>query len=259
MPAKPREPRAIELAYVKAMLKIWRRAQGIVSEGLEPVFEAWPDRMDSLIRADEERVIRARMLWIQEKLQDLINSGFVSATIQRLSRRVDRWSKMDLERVMGIDLSKSDPLIRMHLNIWVQENVSLITTAMLPGDTTRIRPSMLDDIGETVLEAWRSGQRVEVLRDTIRERFQVSNSRASFIARDQVLSLNGQITQKRQTTAGISFYDWDTSRDEKVRPYHRRLHGTRQRWDRPPEVAPGRHAHPGGDYGCRCLAIPVME
>jgi uncharacterized protein with gpF-like domain len=44
---------------------------------------------------------------------------------------------------------------------------------------------------------------------------------------------------------------------------HRALDKTLQLWSDPPVVAISkgveRHAHPGGDYSCRCVAVPRFE
>jgi SPP1 gp7 family putative phage head morphogenesis protein len=74
------------------------------------------------------------------------------------------------------------------------------------------------------------------------------------IARDQTLKLNSAITKDRHIAAGISEYTWSTSLDDRVRPEHEALEGTKHSWDAPPE--PG---HPGEDFQCRCVAIPVID
>lgn len=57
---------------------------------------------------------------------------------------------------------------------------------------------------------------------------------------------------------GIDDYYWVTARDDRVRPGHARLDGTRQRWDSPPDVGGGRRLHAGQDYRCRCRAALVL-
>jgi SPP1 gp7 family putative phage head morphogenesis protein len=226
-------------------------------EGLQPAFEIWAHRFDEGLRLDDEHFVRQRLLWIQRKLAGLVGQSFLA--VGRLSRQVDRWSKRELERVIGIDLAGSDEVVGRYIGAWVHENVGLISTALLPSEELRIRPSMFEDVERTVLSAWRTGTRVEAILEPLRERFEVSNSRASLIARDQVLKLNGRVAEQRQKMAGIARYRWSTSRDERVRDSHADLDGTIQRWDSPPEVAPGRFEHPGGDYQCRCVAIPLMD
>lgn len=98
------------------------------------------------------------------------------------------------------------------------------------------------------------GMRSETLAKELAERGEVSESRAELIARDQTLTLNGQTTQERQTSAGVDSYTWSTSLDERVRPEHAELEGRVFAWTDPPDVG-----HPGEDILCRCVAIPIIE
>lgn len=97
------------------------------------------------------------------------------------------------------------------------------------------------------------GLTVEELQARLLERGDVSESRAELIARDQTLKLNGAINEIRQTDAGIDQYTWSTSLDERVREEHAALEGRVFSWDDPPEVG-----HPGEDFQCRCIALPVI-
>jgi SPP1 gp7 family putative phage head morphogenesis protein len=118
----------------------------------------------------------------------------------------------------------------------------------------------IDDFKHVLDDALERGVHVNNLRKTIQERYEVTRSKAALLARDQTLKLNGQITRVRQTSAGVERYRWISSRDERVRPAHKALHGTVQRWDTPPVVDPktGRTAHPGEDYQCRCVPVPEL-
>ncbi len=111
-----------------------------------------------------------------------------------------------------------------------------------------------DQVRDLVEDPENFGLRVEDLAEKIRERGDVSESRAELIARDQTLKLNGQINKTRQENAGVTKYVWNTSHDERVRDSHRELDGQTFSWLDPPE--PG---HPGDDFQCRCIAIPVFE
>lgn len=101
----------------------------------------------------------------------------------------------------------------------------------------------------------------EEIRDLLLARGDVSESRAELIARDQTLKLNGEIAQTRMKNAGVRRYTWSTSRDERVRPDHAALEGQEFSWEAPPVVdeRTGRREHPGQDFQCRCVAIPVID
>lgn len=114
-------------------------------------------------------------------------------------------------------------------------------------------------VAKTLREAEDKGWHRDQLRKRIQEVADVSRSKADLLARDQVLKLNGQITEERQTQAGIEEYQWSTSSDERVRPMHDDLDGTIQRWDDPPVTNDdGDTNHPGSDFGCRCVALPIL-
>lgn len=97
------------------------------------------------------------------------------------------------------------------------------------------------------------GLRVDDLKKQLQERGAVSESRAELIARDQTLKVNGAITEVRQKSAGVDAYIWSTSLDERVREEHAALEGQTFSWSSPPSVG-----HPGQDYQCRCVAVPVI-
>jgi len=114
-------------------------------------------------------------------------------------------------------------------------------------------------VGKVLADAGR-GTRVEEIARELQEATGASQARAQLIARDQVLSLNAQVTRDRHEAAGITEYTWSASRDVRVRKRHRDLDGTRQRYDDPPvvDLKTGRRAHAGQDFQCRCVAVPIL-
>lgn len=140
---------------------------------------------------------------------------------------------------------------RAVMNDAIRENAALIKSI----------PRVLQEQVESVIaDGIARGLRVEEVADSIERRFQVSRSRARFIARDQVAKLNGALVEARNRALGITRYRWITSRDERVRPWHRRLDGTIQEWAEPPVVDKnGRRCNPGEDFNCRCVSAPLVE
>jgi SPP1 gp7 family putative phage head morphogenesis protein len=116
----------------------------------------------------------------------------------------------------------------------------------------------LGEMTDLLQEAEDGNWDVRELRKKIQEQFSVSKSKADLLARDQTLKLGAAITKERQTQAGISQYVWSTSGDGRVREGHAELDGTTQSWDDPPDTGEGELNHPGEDYQCRCIAIPIM-
>jgi len=170
--------------------------------------------------------------------------------LERMFRLVDRQAAGDLQRVVPVPLGDVLPNAAELQTAWVERNTSLI----------RLEERARQEVAGILDGPIREGVRVEEIRERIQERLGVVRSRAELIARDQTLKLYGQVQQERQTEAGIAEYTWSTSDDERVRHRHEELEGTTQRWDSPPVVDPktGRREHPGGDFQCRCAAIPVL-
>jgi SPP1 gp7 family putative phage head morphogenesis protein len=203
------------------------------------------------------QTISRQMEWIDMATSELLTVQNISEEVGQAGRQLDLFNRREMQRVLGVDVRRI-PGVNALIDQWRDLNVGLIETGLRsPADGIRLRP-LLNDVSATVEAAHRQGLRVEVLAHDLRERYGVSDSRAELIARDQVLKLNGNVNRHRQSAAGVREYIWDTSGDERVRETHLALDGSTQSWDSPPEVAPGRFEHPGGDYQCRCIAIPII-
>jgi SPP1 gp7 family putative phage head morphogenesis protein len=167
----------------------------------------------------------------------------VSEHFRDMFRAVDK-SNLNALAAMRIT-PKVSPRIAQLLQRKMVENVDLIKDAI--GD-------LKDSVFALIEKPENLGLRVEDLAAQIKERTSGGESRAALIARDQTLKANGDLVRERQLSAGITRYVWSTSQDERVRDTHAELEGETFDWDNPPE--PG---HPGQDYQCRCVAIPVVS
>lgn len=164
-------------------------------------------------------------------------------TTRAVTRAVSQLVAVDVEADNRIGSRSAGEMRDLHRS-WARENVSLITS--MEADT-------FDDLADHVAAAVAEGR--TDLAQVIQDRFGVAENRAKLIARDQIGSLNGQITEARQTQLGIEAYEWSSSGDQRVRPLHRRLDGTIRRWDDPHPT----EIHPGRAIQCRCVAIPVLD
>jgi len=84
-------------------------------------------------------------------------------------------------------------------------------------------------------------------------------TRATLIARTETARTASVLMQARAQHVGAESYQWKTAGDWKVRPSHRKLEGSVQRWDAPPlSDPPDHHSHPGQIFNCRCIALPIL-
>lgn len=176
--------------------------------------------------------------------------------MQRIGGRVNDYNKEEwrklIRRQYGVNPTAEQPdKYNDTLRNWAHNNALLIKD--IPAKT------MLQIRDETVTSL-QSGKPVRDMAndifDIMVERTDVSDSRATLIARDQTAKLNGQLTMERQVDMGIDSYTWRTVGDERVRETHASVDGEVFQWDSPPSETDDNH--PGEDYQCRCWAEPVL-
>ena len=177
--------------------------------------------------------------------------GLVAEEVAARAARLDGYHRARLiqtfRAALGIDIrpTLNDDAIRPLMDAWRRENVSLIRT--IP---QRLHEGLYQRMSATFAE--RPFDR-QALSRVLSAEFQSAGYNLRRLTRDQTGKAIGQLTQARHRQIGIEEYTWRTSQDERVRPSHAALDGTRQRWDSPPSVG-----HPKEDIQCRCVAIPYI-
>lgn len=174
-----------------------------------------------------------------------IANGFVSRGDAQNHAEVST----NLKNQTGVDLAaylRSSPNITEKVNAMTTANVQLIKS---------IRSQYLDKVQNAVTQALVSGSLNKDLAAQIKALGQTTEKRAMFIARDQSSKLNAALTQARHEDVGIKKYMWSTSLDERVRDSHADKEGLIFEYANPPADT----GHPGHDFNCRCVAIPVFD
>ncbi len=204
--------------------------------------------------------LRARLQAAVVKLEGEFNEKSLLGLTEKVAQRVKNHNAREWKRVAGIQ-PRSDAGMGAVIDKFREQNVAKIRS---------IAGKQLTKITKLLESSEATGLRVEELRDRIIDDLGVAESKAELLARDQVLTLNAEITRTRMQNSGITRYVWTTSGDERVRGNpdgkwpnggHYDLDGTEQRWDTPPIVdeRTGRRAHPGEDFQCRCTATPILD
>lgn len=174
-----------------------------------------------------------------------IANGFVSRGDAQNHAEVST----NLKNQTGIDLAgylRNSPNITEKVNAMTSANVQLIKS---------IRSQYLDKVQNAVMQAMVKGTLNKDLATQIKALGQTTEKRAMFIARDQSSKLNAALTQARHEDIGIKKYMWSTSLDERVRDSHADKEGLIFEYTNPPADT----GHPGHDFNCRCVAIPVFD
>lgn len=193
--------------------------------------------------------------WVQARLEDLrrnmmvdVNLASFKSHINAAGEAVDTKVTNYVRRLIPA-VSVRNSTIGPRLDKFREDNLAKIT-ALSGLQVDKLRIYLSDSEAD--------GRSTEDMRKGIKTLLGVSESKADLLARDQVLKFNGQIMRERQTQSGISLYVWDTSGDERVREGHADLDGETFSWDDPPDTGQGELNHPGMDYQCRCVALPVL-
>jgi len=246
---RPKPPEALAERYAGALRSINRALVAEVKKAIAPwLAEVEGRRTDAVIDFAGLRVRLERLA-----------ARMGAETSDRFSESIARANLDEMQGVLKIDLAKEPLRVRRLLEAWRRENVDLIES---------IARRLHGDVRDLVRTVTRTGERVESVARKLAERYDVSASRANLIARDQVLKANSNLTQVRAQEAGIERYRWSTSKDERVRGnpsgkwpkgLHYALDGQIFAWTDPPIAnLNGERNHPGRDFSCRCVAIPIL-
>lgn len=105
------------------------------------------------------------------------------------------------------------------------------------------------------------GRRAADLIGMLKDNYGVGQRKAKFLARQETSLLMSKFRETRYRDAGANRYRWSTSHDERVRKDHRHLNGKIFTWDMPPvtDDRTGARNNPGEDFGCRCVAIALLD
>lgn len=143
------------------------------------------------------------------------------------------------------------------LKLAINNNVNLITS---------IPEVYLQQLEQQLLKLITNNGSVADLQSLLENQYNLVEKRAKFIAVDQTLKLNGQLTARRHIQAGIQMFQWIPVKDNRLRHTHKELSVRRTelgtgtyRWDTPPVSLDGKAILPAEEYQCRCVAKPVVK
>lgn len=149
------------------------------------------------------------------------------------------------QAALGVNVLVQEPNLQTQLNAFAFKNADLIKD--ISDKTTK-------DISVIVSDGLSQGKALSEIENNIQARFPMAKRRAKTIARDQVATLNGELTKNRQTNLGIEKFKWRAAMDERTRSEHAALNGKTFSWDKPPSIG-----IPGASILCRCRAEPIFE
>lgn len=246
-------PKAITQTYAGQLLKLVRHMASTTMGALAPHLADWVRESDALHdrqdRAGDDAI--NTFAGIRLGLQGgIFSTQALRPIIIRTAETTAEFQREQLQRqlrvAVGVDVPIFDKGLGDRVDAFTSENVSLIQS---------IPQQSLQQVQQLVLRGLANGDRATSLQEQIQERFEVAESRAAIIARDQTMKFFSSLNESRQAAVGITHFYWNTANDERTCPVCGPLDGKRFAWNAPPADGPPGEIHPQ----CRCSADPDVE
>jgi SPP1 gp7 family putative phage head morphogenesis protein len=193
------------------------------------------------------------------RMFDKVNASLSEILPQQIADRLDAESFFDKT------LWKTDLTIKRQVRaIKVQPELNSEQRALVSKEySTNLRRYIKDWTEQEIFKLRKrvqktaiSGERYAKLADTIQRSYEVSKSKAKFLARQETNLMLTKFQESRYRSAGSAGYYWQCvhgTRLHPVRPMHKALDGKYISWDNPPQTNKnGDRNHAGEDYNCRC-------
>jgi SPP1 gp7 family putative phage head morphogenesis protein len=242
-------PTAVGVGYTRTLLDLVRAMRDAARRALYPAIQRHVQAARELsVRTDAVDDDVASLLSVLER--GSFQKGHLKALVTPVANRTADWHREQLARqlrtAVGVEVPIGDPQLGKRIEQFTDANVALIRT---------IPQQSLAQVQQVVLQGLADGDRWETLSEAIEQRFNVAESRAALIARDQVGKFYANLNEVRQKDLGLTHFIWATAADERLCPVCAPLDGKRFAWDKPPAVGAPGEVHPN----CRCYADPDVS
>jgi len=152
-----------------------------------------------------------------------------------------------------------DMSIKPYMNQEIEDRLAAEYSENLKLDIKGWSDDQVLRLREKIYKSTFDGYRYEDMIDIVKSVKHVSDAKARFLAKQENSLLVSKYRESRYADVGITEYKWRIV-GHGTRPDHRVLDDHIFRFDNPPVTnqRTGARNNPGEDYGCRCLAIPIV-
>lgn len=142
------------------------------------------------------------------------------------------------------------------LKVIIRRNVELLRNTA---------SQVIDNVQSIVTDAMTTGQGWADIEHALNNQHDIAQNRVKRIARDQTAKATEAINVMMQRSAGAEYFEWSTSKDERVSTGyggHKQLDGKIYRYDEPERYpiidSYGNRGLPAQRVNCRCTALSVF-
>lgn len=244
------QPDHLRVAYFSSLRSMLVRAKALIDSRLTHRLQLISAEVASKARRDAGvRDVPGLVADVEDAFWNDYSDASVERLAETTARQTSDFQRDQLSRhltaAVGVNVPIRDGNLGEQVDRFTARNVSLIRT---------IPQRYFDQVRSTIVEDVSDGRRWEDISDDLEERFDVAESTAKLIARDQVGKFYGALNEERQTELGIESFIWRTMNDNRVREEHEDLAGDTFAWDDPPA-----EGIPGEPINCRCYAEPDLS
>lgn len=200
---------------------------------------------------------------LNKQVMDLL--GQMQANAPKAGTGVDLKSSLDgvfvdLRKQYKKSLEQHGFAVPPDLNDTVKDDIAKEYTQNMDKFIKDFTKKMIPELREKIQDNIFAGGRTDKLAKIIEAEYGVTKRKAQFLAEQETSLLVSKYRQARYTDAGSRRYVWSTSKDRRVRDDHKDLDGKIFYWSSPPITnrTTGARNHPGEDFGCRCVARPIV-
>lgn len=230
-----KQSKATEKEYARALKKIAKQAAHIVDLFSDGAIVSNPSRMMEALRNYADLI---------EPYANTVAARMISKTSAAVERSIKSQSR-EISRGLNAYLRTASGAEALELQ---RQQVILIKSLPLEAGQRAQKLAM---------EAVTGGKRPDVVAAEIARTNEVTESRATLIARTESAKAAAVITEERAKAVGATHYIWRTAGDSDVRESHAEMEGQVCEYDNPP-IVDGEPLNPGQIFNCRCYAEIIL-
>jgi SPP1 gp7 family putative phage head morphogenesis protein len=206
-----------------------------------------------LIRESLEEAVRLMEARFEGEFKNSLFLDVIAAAADRIRAggmlyRIDQDIAASLRNI-GISIDLTDAMSENLRREYIENQIRNIKNW---------HPKQVKRLREMIQRVSLGGYSRQSLQQTIMDEYGVSEGKARFLARQETSLFMSRLRRERYEDAGVRYYRWRSSTDERTRPMHKALNGRIFRFGDPPVTDEyGHRNEPGEDYNCRCLALPL--
>lgn len=254
-----KEPRALELEYYKELKKLANQLKADINEHIIANLKEY--EVSQRPRGTQDNAFGAlgMLEMLRQKWQNIRAEQIANNITEQVNRANRQKFMSQVNQATGIDI---ETLIR-------EENLTEILALQRKRQQILIKSipeEFLKSVETVVTTGLASGLRPEEIARQLKGVKGISSSfgklenRVKMIARNEISTINSNLTKARAQNAGITKAIWVTSGDERVRECHRARDGKEFELDKGLySPCDGETLFPGQAINCRCNYILKLE